>query len=152
VLQSWEDYWTHTESLGMSEKESRESYQTGEDILLIYKEHTAYIGAGHFQCVALKDVLEKVAPFPNTIAMGNERLLDQRVNDLGLLRLTLTRRFVQHLGNTPSRNLVEQLDEAKTQKKHDQSLKKDARIWQIPLIKKVLMKVYNIIFEIYYKQ
>jgi glycosyltransferase involved in cell wall biosynthesis len=152
VLQSWEDYWTHTESLGLSEKESRESYQTGEDILLIYKEYTAYIGAGHFQFVALKDVLEKVAPFPNTIAMGNERLLDQRVNDLGLLRLTLTRRFVQHLGNTPSRKLVEQLDEVNTQKKHDQSLKKGARIWQIPLIKKVLMKVYNIIFEIYYKQ
>jgi len=136
----------------MSEEESRESYQTGEDILLNYKENMAYIGAGHFQFVAHKDVLEKVVPFPNTIAMGNERLLDQRVNDLGLLRLTLTRRFVQHLGNTPSKKFVEQHDEVITQKKHDVSLKMGVRFWQIPLVKKVLMKVYNIIFEIYYKQ
>ena len=118
---------------------------------LTYKENSAYIGAGHFQFVALKDVLEKVSPFPNTIAMGNERLLDQRVNDLGLLRLSLTRRFVQHLGNTPSRKLFEQYGDGKSQKKHDEPLKMGARFWKIPLIKKVLLKVYNIIFEIYNK-
>ncbi len=151
ILQSWEDYWTHTESLGMSEEESRETYRTGEDILLTYKENSVYIGAGHFQFVALKDVLEKVLPLPNTIAMGNERLLDQRVNDLGLLRLSLTRRFVQHLGNTPSRKLFEQYGDIKSQKKHDEPLKMSARFWKIPLIKKVLLKVYNTIFEIYNK-
>jgi glycosyltransferase involved in cell wall biosynthesis len=150
VLQSWEEYWTHTKSLGMSEEEALESYEMGEDILINFKENEAYIGAGHFQFVAYKDVLEKVTPFPNTIAMGNERLLDQRINDLGLLRLSLNRKFVQHLGNTPSKKMIEQHNEVKIQSKHDKSMKIGVRFWQIPVIKKVLLKVYNLIFEIYY--
>ena len=152
VLQSWEDYRTHTKSLGMSKEESHESYQMGEDILINYRENKVYIGAGHFQFIAHKDVLGKVTPFPNTIAMGNERLLDERINDLGLLRLSLTKKFVQHLGNTPPRNLIEQPIKAKVQKKHDESLKMGDRIFKIPMIKKVLLKVYNKIFDIYYNR
>ena len=149
VLQSWEDYWTHTKSLGMSKEKAHESYKMGEDILINFRENEAYIGAGHFQFVAYKDVLEKVTPFPNTIAMGNERLLDQRINDLGLLRLSLTRKFVQHLGNIPSKKLIKQHNEVKIQNKYDESLKIGDRFWKIPMIKKVLLKVYNLIFNIY---
>ncbi len=152
VFQSWEDYWTHTKSLGMSIEESQESYKKGEDILINFRENEVYIGAGHFQFIAYKDVLEKVTPFPNTIAMGNERLLDQRINDLGLLRLSLTRKFVQHLGNTPSIKLIEGHKKVKIQNKHDESLKMGDRILKIPMIKKVLLKIYNFIFDIYYNR
>ncbi len=152
VFQSWEDYWTHTKSLGMLKEEAHESYEKGEDILINYRENKAYIGAGHFQFVAYKDELEKVTPFPNTIAMGNERLLDERINDLGLLRLSLTNKFVQHLGNKPDRKLVEKHKDVKIQIKHDESLKVGDRFLKIPIIKKVLMKVYNLIFDIYYNR
>jgi glycosyltransferase involved in cell wall biosynthesis len=150
ILQSWEDYLTHTKSLGMSENESRETYQTGEDILINYREKEVFIGAGHFQFVAYKDVLEKVTPFPNTIAMGNERLLDQRINELGLLRLTLTRKFVQHLGNSPDKDLFEKNISVKPQKEYSESLRKGESFLNIPIIKKVLLKIYNLIFDAYY--
>lgn len=152
VLQSWDDFRTHTKSLGMSKEESQESFKNGEDILIKYKENKVFIGAGHFQFVAYKEVLEKVTPFPYTVAMGNERLLDQRINELGLLRLSLTRKFVQHLGNAPDRDLFEQHDDIKVQNKHDESLGLSERFYNIPIIKRVLLKVYNLIFDTYYKQ
>jgi hypothetical protein len=84
--------------------------------------------------------------------MGNERLLDQRINELGLLRLSLTRKFVQHLGNAPDRDLFEQHDDIKVQNKHDESLGLSDRFFNIPIIKRVLLKVYNLIFDTYYNQ
>ncbi len=152
VLQSWEDFRTHTKSLGMSEIESEESYHHGEDILLKLGENEVFIGAGHFQFVALKEVLEKVTPFPNKIAMGNERLLDQRINELGLLRLTLNRKFVQHLGNVPSPEFLEQNDGLWRKYSTIGSVERKAGFWNIPIIKKVLLKIYNSIFEIYFHQ
>lgn len=152
ILQSWEDYWTHTKSLGMSEEDSQESYNKGEDILIKFGENEVFIGAGHFQFVAYKEVLEKVTPFPNMIAMGNERLLDKRINELGLLRLTLTRKFVQHLGNVPPRELIAQNIGIKKQNTPGGSMGTRAYLWNIPIIKKLLLKIYNSIFEIYYHQ
>jgi len=107
VLQSWDDYWTHTRSLGMSLEEAQETYKNGEDILLDYRGNRVFIGAGHFQFVALKEVLDEVTPFPNAVAMGNERQLDQRINELGLLRLSLLSRSVQHLGNKPDKDILD---------------------------------------------
>jgi glycosyltransferase involved in cell wall biosynthesis len=152
VLQSWDDYRTHTKSLGMSQMESEESYQMGEDILLKLGENEVFIGAGHFQFVASKEVLEKVTPFPNKIAMGNERLLDQRINELGLLRLTLTRKFVQHLGNVPPQELLAQNEGFKKKNTPDGSVGNKAGFWNIPILKRVLLKIYNSIFEIYFHQ
>lgn len=147
AIQSWKLFWRHTRSLGMSKEEARSSYEEGEDILIKFKNYQAFIGAGHFQFVALKSVLEKVIPLPIDIAMGNERLLDKRINDLGLLRLNLTNEFVNHMGNVPSHELIN-LNRGK--KKNEKELKKNGLL-HIPIIKKSLLKIFNIIFDIYFR-
>jgi hypothetical protein len=149
VIQSWDDYWTHTRSLGMSLEEAQETYQSGEDILLDFRGKQVFIGAGHFQFIALKEVLDKVTPFPSTVAMGNERELDSRVNELGLLRLSLTERSVQHLGNAPDREILVKHQDIRIPERNIQSPGNKERFFEMPLIKRVLLKIYNLIFEIY---
>jgi glycosyltransferase involved in cell wall biosynthesis len=149
VLQSWDDYLTHTRSLGMSLEESQETYENGVDYLIEYKGVKAFIGAGHFQFVSPKNVLQKVMPFPPEIAMGNERVLDQRVNDHALLRLCLTQKYVQHLGNAPDQELLDKhhLKASPVFQKTSQGNR--TRIFEIPIIKRFLLKIYNLIFELY---
>jgi glycosyltransferase involved in cell wall biosynthesis len=149
VLQSWEDYLTHTKSLGMSLEESQETYNKGEDYLIEYQGKNAFIGAGHFQFVASKGVLDQVGPFPNNIAMGNERLLDQKINELGFLRLCLSNRFVQHLGNEPDQELLAKHKIHQIQKSQNFQTGFAKRLFEVSIIKRSLLKIYNLIFEIY---
>jgi hypothetical protein len=101
VLLSWEDWWKHARSLGVeTEAEGRRLYDANQDALLEYQGKQYFIGAGHFQFVARRDVLQKVLPIPSDRPMGQVRSLDVAINEMGYLRLSTPEWWVQHLGNT----------------------------------------------------
>lgn len=97
---AWEDYWRHSRSLGKTEAEARQHFESRQDTCLFYREERYYIGAGHFQFVARKQVLQEVIPLVSERPMGQVRALDIAVNEKGYLRLSTPSWWVQHLGNT----------------------------------------------------
>jgi glycosyltransferase involved in cell wall biosynthesis len=97
---TWEDYWRHSKSLGKDEGESRRHYLSRQDICLVYGEQRYFVGAGHFQFVARKKVLQSTLPIPSERPMGQVRALDIAMNAKGYLRLSTPQWWVQHLGNT----------------------------------------------------
>jgi glycosyltransferase involved in cell wall biosynthesis len=99
-LLPWEDYWRHLRSLGYDEESSRGYYASHEYTCLHYRGGTYYVGAGHFQFVARREVLQSALPIPSERPMGQVRSLDIALDKNGYLRLSTTQWWVQHLGNT----------------------------------------------------
>ncbi|GAB4578837.1 MAG: hypothetical protein Fur0022_15740 [Anaerolineales bacterium] len=58
-----------------------------------------FIGAGHFQFVARKAILQQVLPIPADKPMGQVRRLDVAINERGYLRLSTPEWWVRHIGN-----------------------------------------------------
>jgi glycosyltransferase involved in cell wall biosynthesis len=100
LLMPWEDFWRHVHSLGYGEAEARQIYSQGEDLCLFYKGKKYYIGAGHFQFLARRDVLQEILPLPSRRPMGEVRTLDIAINERRYLRLSLPDGWVRHMGNT----------------------------------------------------
>ncbi|MFQ5615353.1 MAG: glycosyltransferase family A protein [Anaerolineales bacterium] len=119
-LLAWKDYWKHARSLGQDEATARENFEKQEDFVIedrrskmealaLRTSHSAlrtshparyYVGAGHFQFVARKAVLQEVIPIPSERPMGQVRRLDAAINARGYLRLSTPKWWVRHLGNT----------------------------------------------------
>jgi glycosyltransferase involved in cell wall biosynthesis len=148
LLQDWDIYWAHAKSTGFEEDEAREKYNQGEDIRFEYRGVPAFIGAGHFQYVAYRSILQAVMPFPYIMPMGNERYLDQHINENGYLRLSLTRMFVRHLGNRlaeaslPKTSTANNLPGSRSADRH----------WLLdrPFVKKAMLYLYGKIFNWYF--
>ncbi|TAK12386.1 MAG: glycosyltransferase family 2 protein [Anaerolineae bacterium] len=96
---SWEDFWRHARSLGGDEPKARAFYEANEAVRLERNGAHYYVGAGHFQFVARKRVLQQVLPIPSTRPMGDVRQLDERINAAGFLRLSTPEWHVEHMGN-----------------------------------------------------
>ena len=99
-LLPWEDYWRHLRSLGYDEESSRGYYASHEYTCLHYRGQRYYVGAGHFQFVARREVLQTALPIPSERPMGQVRSLDIALDQSGYLRLSTPQWWVQHLGNT----------------------------------------------------
>ncbi|MCX8063206.1 MAG: glycosyltransferase family 2 protein [Anaerolineales bacterium] len=97
---SWEDYWQHSRSLGKTEAEARRHFESRQDTCLLIRDERFFVGAGHFQFVARKQILQQVLPLPSDRPMGQVRALDISLNDKGYLRLSTQQWWVRHLGNT----------------------------------------------------
>ncbi|MEJ2263546.1 MAG: glycosyltransferase family A protein [Anaerolineales bacterium] len=97
---SWEDYWRHSRSLGRDEQQARASFHSRQDYCVVNGEQRFFVGAGHFQFVAKRAVLQEVLPIPTDRPMGQVRSLDIALNQRGYLRLSTSDWWVQHLGNT----------------------------------------------------
>ena len=156
VLQDWDILWTHAKSLGKTEKEAKKIYQEGEDIQISYRGVDTYLGAGHFQFVALREILNTILPLPIEIAMGNERHLDTKINELGLLRLSLTKKYIQHMGNQPPAELLDTAHNTvnKTLPSDKKTIINKAfdRVLDFWLIKKALLFIHGRIFHWYYRR
>lgn len=150
-LQDWNIYWTHTRSLGMEEAEARKKFFEMEDVYIEYQGVPTFLGAGHFQFVSPRSALQEVMPFPYIMPMGNERYLDEKINALGYLRLSLAKMFVQHLGNRLPPELDAGSYSAPRQKKsrwlQDSII---YRLLELSPVKKALLWVHNRIFYLYY--
>lgn len=155
VLQRWEDYRAHVLSLGFSEEEAQRTYAQGEDIRLRYRGVEVFVGAGHFQFVAPKAVLQEVLPLPMQRAMGDERELDRRINAAGYLRLCLPRRYVEHIGNVPSPEILTLAGRQKAQQSTPPRRRLSRWLYtfaDFPWVRRVLLSLYHRIFQLYYKR
>ena len=141
----WETFLEFNLSLGQTEEENRKVYAETTDWRLTYKGVSAMAGASHWQFTAYKSTLQQFLPFDMDKPMGQVRQLDKRMNDAGLLRLMVPDPLAMNLSNTLG-YLRGEL-KAGTPKPRS-SLGK--RILEAGPVKKMLLAVYNRIFNWYY--
>lgn len=145
---SWEIYKEHTDSLGISVEQAKEWFQTTYDRRIQYGQLSAYIGAAHFQFTAYKQVLQSLAPLKMDRPMGQVRSLDNRLNQMGYLRLSTAERLVKHLGN--------RLDDRSSQfaVHNSQPAVRNSQfaIRNLRPIRRSLLWIYDKIFRMYYSK
>jgi hypothetical protein len=141
----WETFWEHAKSIGFDEEQAHRDYlkENEYDYRLSYKGKIAYIGAGHFQFMARRDLLQKIIPLPSVQPMRGERALDEAVDKLGYLRLTTETPLVWHMGNHPP--VADSVP--RIAPKHLSLMK---RLSRLPGIRHILMWLYNQIFRLYF--
>ena len=138
----WEVYLDHVLSLGTSEEQAREWYDSRLDWRVTYQNVQALIGAAHFQFTVLKERIQPFLPFHMDRPMGQVRSLDEQLNAAGLLRLTTCEPLVKHLGN--------RLEADAPALQNATSDNGPAGIWRLPFVRRSLLSLYDRIFRLYY--
>jgi len=145
----WETFLEFNLSLGQTELDNRKIYEVTRDWKINYKGVTAYAGASHWQFTAYKATLLQFLPFDMDKPMGQVRQLDKRMNDAGLLRLMVSDPLAMNMSNTLGYLRGELGKESgKVKSKRVRSLAR--RLLELGPIKKMLLALYNKIFNWYY--
>jgi len=139
----WEVFREFDVSLGQSEQQVRSRYETTQDLRITFHGVSALAGASHWQFVAHKQTLAQFLPFDMSRPMGQVRLLDQKVNDAGMLRLMATDPLVRHMGNT-----LRGLDMPTPGPFGTQPPRR--RFVDLPPVRRVLVRLYHRIFKLYF--
>jgi len=143
----WERFLEFNLSLGQTEEENRKVYQETKDWRITYKGKTAMAGASHWQFIAYKSTLQQFLPFDMDKPMGQVRQLDKRMNDAGLLRLMVSDPLAMNMSNTLG-YLRGELGKIEIKSKKKLSLAR--RVLELGPIKRILLALYNKIFQWYY--
>lgn len=138
----WEVYLQHVLSLGTSEEQARQWYESRSDWRLTYHGVQALIGAAHFQFTVRKATIQEFLPFSMNRPMGQVRSLDEQVNQADYLRLTTCEPRVVHMGNT--------LPEGASPKQVASGAGSRS-IFDLPFIRKPLLRLYDAIFKLYHQ-
>ncbi len=133
-------------SLGQSEEEIKQHYETTQDVRLTYQGVQAIAGASHWQFVAYKSVLQPFLPFSMDRPMGQVRQLDQRMNEAGYLRLMVSDPLAMNMSNTlrnaPGGTAKRAVNRA--------SSGRMTALLDLPPVRRTLLSLYDTIFRWYY--
>ena len=141
-LISYEDFYEFSSTLGYSEEKLRREYDAKKDIRVTYKGVKAFIGANHFQFTGWKKILQSCTPFNMQKPLGQVKLLDERLNEGGYLRLMTDRSLIQNMSNR-----IPQDEERLVQKGENRF-----QIKNMAFIKKPLLWLHDRIFSLYYEK
>jgi glycosyltransferase involved in cell wall biosynthesis len=144
----WETFREHDVNLGQDEEQVRKRYESSEDIRIDYRGVSAYVGAAHWQFVARKQVLQEFIPLGIERPLGDDRKLDDALNQAGYLRLMTTEPLVRHLGNTLPADLHEGVGRQPTMVGGPSTPGRRLLDWS-PL-RRLLLGIYNRIFRWYF--
>jgi hypothetical protein len=149
-LLPWEDYWRHAGSLGREEAQARAFYEQHEAVCLHVQGETYYVGAGHFQFVAPRRVLQRALPLPSERPMGQVRALDVAINAMGFLRLCTAKWWVEHLGNTLEG--WQPVGVGATQPTSVRQPRQSGGLWSWKPIRILLTRIHHKTFELLYRR
>jgi glycosyltransferase involved in cell wall biosynthesis len=132
-------------SVGRTPKEIELDLQQ-EEVRISYRGVKSYAGASHWQFLGWKKNLQEFLPIDLSKPLGQVLRLDKEMDKQGYLRLMTSQPYTMNMSNSleiPGKNMPLENPRA--------NLKKKRFLFDIPIIRRVLMKIYNEIFRIYYK-
>ena len=141
----WEIFRDHVLSLGITEEQALEWFDSRGEWRVTYQGVPALISAAHFQFVTKKNIIQEFLPFSMDRPMGQVRTLDEMINQAGYLRLTTCEPYVRHVGNK-----IDGITGTTLRREHANQ-KAGIRLLDIPIIKRSLLGIYNFIFKLYYE-
>jgi glycosyltransferase involved in cell wall biosynthesis len=145
----WQTFLEFNLSLGQTEEENKKVYAETRDWRITYNGLTAIAGASHWQFTAYKSILQQFLPFDMDKPMGQVRQLDKRMNDAGLLRLMVSDPLAMNMSNTLG-YLRGELGNGSGEVRRKKRTSLKQRLLEAGPIKKMLLAVYNRIFNWYY--
>ena len=132
-------------SLGRTEEEITQEYESNNVYRFQYKDQIAISGASHWQFLTKKSIIQKFLPFDMSRPMGQVNRLDKHMNELGYLRLMTPEELVDNLSNSLDENTMEKIKAGKQKPK-----KLIHRILDFSIIKSILLFIHHRIFLAYF--
>jgi hypothetical protein len=132
-------------SIERTEEEIQQDLQL-EDVRVSFNGVTAFAGASHWQFLGWKKILQEFLPIDLSKPLGQVLKLDREIDKKGYLRLMTAQPYTMNLSNT-----LELPERGDSQKPLKLMKQRPGSFFDIVLVRKVLMKIYNEIFRIYFK-
>jgi glycosyltransferase involved in cell wall biosynthesis len=139
-LMTFAEFKDFADTMGYSASKVKNLYESTQDYRMSYKGLTAFAGANHFQFVSWKKILNQFTPFQMDKPLGQVQQLDQKINRAGYLRLMIEKPLVQNMSNRVPRDHATIKGESRKKPFKD-----------IPLIRKVLLRLHDKIFKLYFE-